>query len=580
MASGSPRDSFATLEEQDPFKTFETFEMETAGPMSVFTLDKLNKDNNRLIAENYFLRRAIELRKHNSKLKSANVLAGVLSMLDDHEPNMGSILSPVAEILKRHKEQISEQTNQGLPTCTIGGQSRPPNVPPSTPRTPSSIRTTQPITTKPTNRTKQSSDEIPSPPPSPPRISPSDLAMEPEHSSLKLNIADAEQSKAQSPRPARLNTSDLPDPKSPSFNDSREHVIFIYEANKDRQNSPRSHNMNQQQYNEFLGQQVVGSKLQSSTMQPQHTLGNTDNGYYNASYSNDGVFPTRTPIRRKATIVGTIGHGYIWEADKIGDPIAMSTPIQKRDASTMPRHKDMSSNTMDVKPKSHRKSQSMVHMSSEKDKECGSESRPLTSKSQKILVTPGHGEVYDYYMSTQTPSALHASYTDGLLNKMNQTKRIIGEIAFQLDRRILFYVFNKNKKSGEKMDKKRFYGYTIGNLEHMIKLDSCDPETGKLNHMQYMNLKYRFDFIKRSLYPLGYRMEHHPNLAIKLVNKYGLLHGPPVKGSVDEQGINNPLVVQHLLRKIVPRHEIEDVLIIFESLVLLAHDDGKALFLW
>jgi hypothetical protein len=50
-------------------------------------------------------------------------------------------------------------------------------------------------------------------------------------------------------------------------------------------------------------------------------------------------------------------------------------------------------------------------------------------------------------------------------------KNILGEVAFQLERRILDYVFAKSFPDDWAMDnphRRRFYGYTVSNIGEMI----------------------------------------------------------------------------------------------------------------
>ena len=55
-----------------------------------------------------------------------------------------------------------------------------------------------------------------------------------------------------------------------------------------------------------------------------------------------------------------------------------------------------------------------------------------------------------------------------LLQSIQLSKRLLGEIAFQLDRRIVNYVFSAKH---DKRQRKRLYGYCVQNIE------SYDTET-------------------------------------------------------------------------------------------------------
>ena len=54
-------------------------------------------------------------------------------------------------------------------------------------------------------------------------------------------------------------------------------------------------------------------------------------------------------------------------------------------------------------------------------------------------------------------------------------QRIAGEIAFQLDNRIISYIFIDIG-----VDKKRYYGYTVQNITDMIERETVNLDTGKI----------------------------------------------------------------------------------------------------
>lgn len=153
--------------------------------------------------------------------------------------------------------------------------------------------------------------------------------------------------------------------------------------------------------------------------------------------------------------------------------------------------------------------------------------------------------------------------------------RLIGEVAYQLDRRILGYVFNCIDSN-----RKRYYGYTIRNIQEKITREAIDPRTGMLDVELRNKLDYRYRYVLRSLGPLGYKVDHHCDFTTDMVNKYGLLPLPPEKFSPATLTADKQNLLANILTKVTPDHERKDILIILASLALLAQDDGKPMILW
>lgn len=165
------------------------------------------------------------------------------------------------------------------------------------------------------------------------------------------------------------------------------------------------------------------------------------------------------------------------------------------------------------------------------------------------------------------------------LSHVTPTRRIIGELAFQLDRRILTYVFcGKHMGQKEGKQRKRFYGYTTANVIDKIRYEAIDKSTAMLNTKKEMVMKYRYDYIINSLRPLGFTEERHPEFITYLINKYGLLSAPPDKNSARRTVLDDPKLLRKILRKILPTTEIKDALVLLDCLQLLAHDDQMPLF--
>lgn len=113
------------------------------------------------------------------------------------------------------------------------------------------------------------------------------------------------------------------------------------------------------------------------------------------------------------------------------------------------------------------------------------------------------------------------------------TKRLIGEVAYQLDRRILEYIFNDSDTSGsgniaaeQKNDgqsqgsRRRFYGYIIQNIPEKINRECVNPNTGMLDSTKQYRLQNRFNFIFKRLKSLGYDYLYHPEITCSMVKLY------------------------------------------------------------
>ncbi|XP_069113075.1 uncharacterized protein [Argopecten irradians] len=165
------------------------------------------------------------------------------------------------------------------------------------------------------------------------------------------------------------------------------------------------------------------------------------------------------------------------------------------------------------------------------------------------------------------------------LTKIRASKRLVGEVAFQLDRRILQYVFSETFVP-EKERHKRYYGYSIPNMWEMIRKEALD-ERGNVNTKKEVAMTRRFEYIIKTLANFGYVLEKHAQFAQDMVNKHGLLNAPPDKQTVKAFGLEDPVILRVLLSKLLQNDvELQDELILLDCLCLLAYDDRKPLFRW
>ncbi|XP_040481633.1 speriolin [Ursus maritimus] len=149
-------------------------------------------------------------------------------------------------------------------------------------------------------------------------------------------------------------------------------------------------------------------------------------------------------------------------------------------------------------------------------------------------------------------------------------ERLVGEIAFQLDRRILSSIFP---------ERVRLYGFTVSNIPEKIIQASLNPSDHKLDEELCQTLTQRYVSIMNRLQSLGYNGRVHPALTEQLVNAYGILRERP-ELAASEGGSYTMDFLQRVLVETVHPSMLTDALLLLSCLSQLAHDDGKPMFIW
>ncbi|XP_044905548.1 speriolin isoform X2 [Felis catus] len=149
-------------------------------------------------------------------------------------------------------------------------------------------------------------------------------------------------------------------------------------------------------------------------------------------------------------------------------------------------------------------------------------------------------------------------------------ERLVGEIAFQLDRRILSSIFP---------ERVRLYGFTVSNIPEKIIQASLSPSDHKLDEELCQTLTQRYVSIMNRLQSLGYDGRVHPALTEQLVNAYGILRERP-ELAASEGGSYTVDFLQRVLVETVHPSMLTDALLLLSCLNQLAHDDGKPMFIW
>uniref|UniRef100_A0A8K9X362 Speriolin C-terminal domain-containing protein n=1 Tax=Oncorhynchus mykiss TaxID=8022 RepID=A0A8K9X362_ONCMY len=147
-------------------------------------------------------------------------------------------------------------------------------------------------------------------------------------------------------------------------------------------------------------------------------------------------------------------------------------------------------------------------------------------------------------------------------------ERLLGEIAFQLDRRILSYVFKGQS---------RLYGFTVLNIRDKIYQVSTHPLTGKVDEGYRLQLSQRYTELMAKLKQLGYSMTLHPPFTEFIINTYGILKQ---RADSYSSNLNSPDFLRRVVINAAPSKLLKDLLMLFSCLSFMARQDGKPLFLW
>ena len=150
----------------------------------------------------------------------------------------------------------------------------------------------------------------------------------------------------------------------------------------------------------------------------------------------------------------------------------------------------------------------------------------------------------------------HPSLTTSKTEEHQLDHRILGELAFQLERRIISTLFPGQT---------RFYGFCLKHIEMTVS-EEADP-------LRRVELKYKLDKLTKRLGEVNFDMKRHSRFTCFLINTYGVAEHSlrNVTASAVENYLNTRLSGPEKAMK-------GDLLVIFESLRLLAQEDGVFMF--
>nr|XP_020468504.1 speriolin-like protein [Monopterus albus] len=149
--------------------------------------------------------------------------------------------------------------------------------------------------------------------------------------------------------------------------------------------------------------------------------------------------------------------------------------------------------------------------------------------------------------------------------------RLLGEIAYQLDRRILSHVFQGHK---------RLYGFTVLNIPHKIIEVTTHPLTGKVDEGYRLHLTQRHADLMDQLNQLGYKIALHPPFTEFIVNTYGILKEKPDEHSTQARDYSDPDFLRKLILNTAPTKLQKHLLLVLTCLCNMAEKDKLPLLLW
>ncbi|XP_047455035.1 speriolin-like protein isoform X2 [Mugil cephalus] len=164
---------------------------------------------------------------------------------------------------------------------------------------------------------------------------------------------------------------------------------------------------------------------------------------------------------------------------------------------------------------------------------------------------------------------LQSCQTD-IASDVKGPNRLLGEIAYQLDKRILYHVFQCHK---------RLYGFTLLNIPEKITEVSTHPLTGKVDEDYRLHLTQRHADLMDRLKQFGYKTTLHPPFTEFIVNAYGILKERPSEHSNQGIDYNNPSFLRKLIMTNAPRKLQKDLLLVLTCLCYMAERDRKPLLL-
>jgi hypothetical protein len=141
-------------------------------------------------------------------------------------------------------------------------------------------------------------------------------------------------------------------------------------------------------------------------------------------------------------------------------------------------------------------------------------------------------------------------------------ERLLGEICYQLERRILILIFSPIKQ---------FYGYSLRYLSLIIENEQ--------NKQQRFLYQKRFRKIKKYLLQANFHFNYHSIVTFTLINQYGIYFDYQWL-QTNSNILSNINEIKSFCYSICSSNFHHDLDIILHSLKLISNIDHKPLFYW
>ncbi|MEE6522819.1 hypothetical protein FKM82_021437, partial [Ascaphus truei] len=156
--------------------------------------------------------------------------------------------------------------------------------------------------------------------------------------------------------------------------------------------------------------------------------------------------------------------------------------------------------------------------------------------------------------------------------QLEHCQQIVGEICFQLERRILASIF---------LEQSQLHGCSVSNAQENILQETSCLITNKVDESQRTEMNQRFMDMMNRLNKYGYNPCVHSIISKKLLNTYGRIKKDrPLPGTSEIVSYSDPEVMWKMVAEVMPTFVLKDVGVLHNCLVNLAKEDGKPLFIW
>jgi hypothetical protein len=154
---------------------------------------------------------------------------------------------------------------------------------------------------------------------------------------------------------------------------------------------------------------------------------------------------------------------------------------------------------------------------------------------------------------------------------ISKNRIFVGEIVFQMDRRIIEYIFAGY--THDKCLKKR----RCCNFKEAVEIHL----DGLQNPQEELTIRRRYDNVLKTLGKLGYNVDKHEAFLQHVICKYGILCGTPREETIKELGLTDPVVLREAFSRLIQDdEERRNIMMLLDCVIVLAYEDRRSLLLW